>query len=95
MYYCLTSVRAMYHYLTSVRAMYRCLTMIPLTHHHYHHHPINFPTAGAQAFRMDYPQGERAIAHHAAQCGFVGANDLKCSRNQRLNVPTEARRSSR
>jgi hypothetical protein len=27
-----------------------------------------------------------------AQCGLVGANDCKCSRDQRLNVPSEARR---
>jgi hypothetical protein len=31
----------------------------------HHHQPINVPTAGAQAFLMDYPQGERAITHHA------------------------------
>jgi hypothetical protein len=31
----------------------------------HHHQPINVPTAGAQAFLMDYPQGERAINHHA------------------------------
>jgi hypothetical protein len=57
-----------------------------------HHQPSNVPTAGAQAFLVDYPQGERAITH---QCGLVGANDCKCSRDQRLNVPSEARRSSR
>jgi hypothetical protein len=28
---------------------------------HHHHQPINVPTAGAQAFLMDYLQGERAI----------------------------------
>jgi hypothetical protein len=33
-------------------------------HHHHHHQPINAPIAGAQAFLMDYPQGERAITHH-------------------------------
>jgi hypothetical protein len=33
--------------------------------HHHHHQPINVPTAGAQAFLMDYPQGERAKTHHA------------------------------
>jgi hypothetical protein len=27
-------------------------------HHHHHHQPINVLTAGAQAFHMDYPQGE-------------------------------------
>jgi hypothetical protein len=30
-----------------------------------------------------------------AQCGMVGANDCKYSREQRLNVPSEAGRSSR
>jgi hypothetical protein len=25
---------------------------------YYHHQPINVPTAGAQAFLMDYPQGD-------------------------------------
>jgi hypothetical protein len=32
--------------------------------YHHHHQPINVPTAEAQAFLMDYPQGERAITHH-------------------------------
>jgi hypothetical protein len=27
--------------------------------------PINDPTAGTQAFLMDYTQGERVITHHA------------------------------
>jgi hypothetical protein len=31
---------------------------------HHHHQRINEPTAGAQAFLMDYTQGERAITHH-------------------------------
>jgi hypothetical protein len=31
----------------------------------HHHQPINVLTAGAQAFLMDYPQGERALTHHA------------------------------
>jgi hypothetical protein len=31
----------------------------------HHHQPIYLPTAGAQAFHMDYPQGERAITHNA------------------------------
>jgi hypothetical protein len=31
----------------------------------HHHKPINVPTAGAQAFLMEYPEGERAITHHA------------------------------
>jgi hypothetical protein len=30
-----------------------------------------------------------------AQCGLMGANDCKYSRDQRLDVPSEARRSSR
>jgi hypothetical protein len=39
----------------------------------YHHHqPINVPTAGAQAFVIDYPQGERAITHHAGPVRIGG-----------------------
>jgi hypothetical protein len=56
--------------------------------------PINVPTAGARAFLMDYTQGERAITHHVVQCRLEGANDCKCSRDQRLNVPSVAQRSS-
>jgi hypothetical protein len=43
--------------------------------YHHHHQPINVPTAGAQAFLMNYPQGERGITHthHAAQSGLVSA----------------------
>jgi hypothetical protein len=36
-----------------------------------HHQPINAPTAGAQAFLMDHPQGERAITHHAGPVRVV------------------------
>jgi hypothetical protein len=32
---------------------------------HHHPQPFNAPTAGAQAILLDYPQGERAITHHA------------------------------
>jgi hypothetical protein len=35
--------------------------------HHHHHQPINVPTARAEAFLMDYTQGEWAITHHAGQ----------------------------
>jgi hypothetical protein len=42
----------------------------------HHHQPIHVPNAGAQAFLMDYLQGERAITHHAGR-GLVGANDCK------------------
>jgi hypothetical protein len=38
----------------------------------HHHQPINVPTAGAQAFLMDYPQGERAITHHAGPVRIGG-----------------------
>jgi hypothetical protein len=37
-----------------------------------HYQPINVPTAGAQAFLMDYPQGERAITHHASPVRIGG-----------------------
>jgi hypothetical protein len=40
--------------------------------HHHHHQPINVPTAGAQAFLMDYPQGERAITHLAGPVRIGG-----------------------
>jgi hypothetical protein len=39
---------------------------------HHHHQPINVPTAGAQAFLMDYPPGERAITHHAGPVRIGG-----------------------
>jgi hypothetical protein len=37
---------------------------------HFHYQPINVPTAGVQAFLMDYPQGERAITHPAGPVRF-------------------------
>jgi hypothetical protein len=39
---------------------------------HHHHQPINVPTAEAQAFLMDYPQGERAILQHGEVFYFYG-----------------------
>jgi hypothetical protein len=42
-----------------------------------------------------YLSGVSAINPVQAQCGLVGANECKCSRDQRLNVPSEARRSLR
>jgi hypothetical protein len=47
--------------------LYTCLTWP------YHHQPINVPTAGAQTFLMDNPQGERAITHHNPLVAF---NDI-------------------
>jgi hypothetical protein len=38
----------------------------------HHHQPINVPTARAQAFLMDYPQGKQAITHHAAPVRIGG-----------------------
>jgi hypothetical protein len=49
----------------------------------HHHQPINVST-GAQAFFMDYPQGERAITHHAGPvrvlttANAAGTNGLTC-----------------
>jgi hypothetical protein len=34
--------------------------------YHHHYQSINVPTAGAQAFHMDYTQRERSINHHAS-----------------------------
>jgi hypothetical protein len=42
--------------------LHSVLSLVKL--HHHHHQPINVPTAGAQAFLMDYPQGEQAMSHH-------------------------------
>jgi hypothetical protein len=36
------------------------------------HHPVNVPTAGAQAFLMDYKQGKRAISHYAGPVRIGG-----------------------
>jgi hypothetical protein len=41
-------------------------------HHHHHHQPINVPTAGVQAFLMDYPQGERALTNQAGPVWIGG-----------------------
>jgi hypothetical protein len=38
----------------------------------HHHQPINVPTAGAQAFLMDYPQGEWALTDHAGPVRIGG-----------------------
>jgi hypothetical protein len=58
-------------------------------HHHHHHQPINVPSAGAQALLMDHTEGEGAMTRHASP-GRIGD---KCSWDQRLNVPSEARMS--
>jgi hypothetical protein len=39
---------------------------------HHHHQRINAPTAGAQAFLKDYPQGQRAITYHAGPVRIGG-----------------------
>jgi hypothetical protein len=43
---------------------------------------IPIPTAGAQAFLIDYPQGERAIAHHAGPMR-IGGWDSRPSKARR------------
>jgi hypothetical protein len=53
-------------------ARFRTSSDLNMIHHHHHHHqPINASSAEAQAFLVDYSLGERAITHHAAQCGLV------------------------
>jgi hypothetical protein len=62
---------------TGAKTIAACrLIAVHLSFHH-HHQPINVSTAGAQAFLMDYPQGERAITHHA---GPVRVGARVCSR---------------
>jgi hypothetical protein len=56
-----------------IHTLYPVLYLLAiLIHHHRHHQPINVPTAGAQAFLMDYPQGERAMTHHAGPVRIGG-----------------------
>jgi hypothetical protein len=45
-----------------------------------HRQPLKVRTAGAQAFLMDYLQGERAITHYAGPMR-ISANDCKYSRD--------------
>jgi hypothetical protein len=46
---------------------------------HHHHQPINVPTAGAQAFLLDYAEGERAInPPRGPTANAAGTNDLTC-----------------
>jgi hypothetical protein len=69
---------------------FHCRPLAPVfycNHHNHHHQPINVPIAGAQAFLMDYPQRERAITHYAGPV-WIGANDCKCRRHERLNMPS-------
>jgi hypothetical protein len=52
-----------------------------------HHQPINVPTVGAQAFLMDYLQGERAITHRAGPVRIgVGLAPTKNPRGYHLAV---------
>jgi hypothetical protein len=59
---------------------------------HHHHQPINVPTARAQVFLIYHTKG-MGHTHHASPVR-TGAIDCKCSQDQRLNVPSKARRSS-
>jgi hypothetical protein len=51
---------------------YYDLKVTSFEQYYHHHQPINVPTAGAQAILMDYPQGERAITHHAGPVRIGG-----------------------
>jgi hypothetical protein len=64
--------------LKKMRLTIECYAKI-FFHYPHHHQPINVLTTGAQAFVMDYPQGERTIAHHARPCvvGYGPSNSLK------------------
>jgi hypothetical protein len=43
-----------------------------------HHRPINVPTAGAQAFLMNYTQGERVITTYLTTTNAGGTDGLTC-----------------
>jgi hypothetical protein len=60
-----------------------------------HHQPINVPTAGAQPSLCITHKDKGPQPIMQAQCELVGPNDCKCSRDQQLNVPSEAQRNSR
>jgi hypothetical protein len=45
----------MFKYLADVTINQELIQTVFIIHHHHHHQPINVPTAGAQAFLMDYP----------------------------------------
>jgi hypothetical protein len=46
-------------------------------HHHHHHQLINVPTAGSQAFLMDYTLGEQAKTHHVGPVRVGGRQQLQ------------------
>jgi hypothetical protein len=48
--------------------------------------------AGAQALWITHKENG-PLPTTRAQCGLVGANDCKCNRDQRFNMPSEARKS--
>jgi hypothetical protein len=71
------------------KAIYTILFVCPRHHIWHHQHPINVPTAGAQAFLMDLRTRRTGHTSTRAQCGLVCANDYKYSRDQRFNVPSD------
>jgi hypothetical protein len=60
-------------------------------HHHYHISLLMSPQQGGRPF-FSIIHKENVLY---ATYGPLGANDCKCSRDQQLNMPSEARRSSR
>jgi hypothetical protein len=50
--------------INTTRSMLKTIPHTNYKSHHHHHQPNNVPTAGAQAFLVDYPQGERVITRH-------------------------------
>jgi hypothetical protein len=83
-------VRAHHRDAEQVEVQQLCITTLHSIHHH--HQPINVSTAGAQAFLMNYPQGEQVIAHHAGPVRIVTtANTARTSSLTSLPKHGEAR----
>jgi hypothetical protein len=53
----------------------------------HHHQTINIPTAGAQAFVIDYIKENGPSPTRQADCVWVDANDCKCSWDQLMWLP--------
>jgi hypothetical protein len=63
-----SSTRAKLHFLRKDFSPKRANVITYFYHHHHHH-----PTAETKAVLIDYPQGKRAITHHAGPARIDGS----------------------